>query len=52
MNENTLNRQKGTRWILLILGVILLLFLGLIYGWSVFRGRCRRSLVGLIHRPP
>lgn len=38
MNENTLNRQKGTRWILLILGVILLLFLGLIYGWSVFRG--------------
>ena len=38
MNENTLNRQKGTRWILLVLGVILLLFLGLIYGWSVFRG--------------
>ena len=27
----------SSRWALLVLGVILLLFLGLIYGWSIFR---------------
>lgn len=52
MNENTLNRQKGTRWILLILGVILLLFLGLIYGWSVFRGPLQAEFGWTDHRPP
>ena len=38
MNEKALKRQMSSRWALLVLGVILLLFLGLIYGWSIFRG--------------
>lgn len=38
MNEKVLKRQMSSRWALLVLGVILLLFLGLIYGWSIFRG--------------
>lgn len=37
MNEKALKRQMSSRWALLVLGVILLLFLGLIYGWSIFR---------------
>lgn len=37
MNEKALKRQTSSRWALLVLGVILLLFLGLIYGWSIFR---------------
>lgn len=37
MNEKVLKRQMSSRWALLVLGVILLLFLGLIYGWSIFR---------------
>ena len=36
MNEKALKRQMSSRWALLVLGVILLLFLGLIYGWSIF----------------
>ena len=36
MNEN-IERMKKTRWFYLVLGVVLLLFLGLIYAWSVFR---------------
>ena len=37
MNDKALKRQMSSRWALLVLGVILLLFLGLIYGWSIFR---------------
>ncbi|MEG1683505.1 MAG: OFA family MFS transporter [Oscillospiraceae bacterium] len=36
MNEK-IERQKALRWGYLALGVVLLLFLGLIYAWSVFR---------------
>ena len=32
-----LEQQKRKRWAYLALGVVLLLFLGLIYAWSVFR---------------
>lgn len=35
--ENTFEKQKSMRWGFLVLGVVLLLFLGLIYAWSVFR---------------
>lgn len=38
MDEKTLKRQMKTRWGLLIVDVVLLLVLGLIYAWSVFRG--------------
>ena len=38
MDEKTLKRQMSARWGLLIVDVILLLVLGLIYAWSVFRG--------------
>ena len=31
-------RLMKTRWLYLILGLVLMLFLGLIYAWSVFRG--------------
>lgn len=33
----TIQKTKNARWGYLVLGVILLLFLGLIYAWSVFR---------------
>jgi len=36
MNLN-LEQTKKARWGYLVLGVALLLFLGLIYAWSVFR---------------
>ena len=36
MNK-TFEKQKAARWGYVILGVVLLLFLGLIYAWSVFR---------------
>lgn len=35
--EYVLEKQKQLRWAYLILSVFLLLFLGLIYAWSVFR---------------
>ncbi len=35
--KNTFEQQKNARWGYLVLGVVLLLFLGLIYAWSVFR---------------
>ena len=38
MDEKTLKRQMSARWGLLIVDVVLLLVLGLIYAWSVFRG--------------
>lgn len=34
---NSFEKQKSGRWGYLVLGVVLLLFLGLIYAWSVFR---------------
>lgn len=37
MNESAFASQKRLRWFYLTVGVILLLFLGLIYAWSVFR---------------
>lgn len=36
-NLNTIAYNKRIRWTYLVLGVIVLLFLGLIYAWSVFR---------------
>lgn len=38
MNENEIKRLMSSRWVQLIIGLILLLMLGLIYAWSVFRG--------------
>lgn len=38
MDEKTLKREMSTRWGLLVVDIILLLVLGLIYAWSVFRG--------------
>lgn len=35
--EQTLQKQKRLRWLYLIVSVFLLLFLGSIYAWSVFR---------------
>lgn len=35
--NNVFEKQKIARWRYLVLGVVLLLFLGLIYAWSVFR---------------
>lgn len=35
--EAVVERQKKSRWAYLVVGVVLLLFLGLIYAWSVFR---------------
>ncbi len=32
-----MNNTKTNRWVILIMGMIILLFLGLIYGWSIFR---------------
>lgn len=37
MNSDVFQEQKKKRWIYLAAGLILLLFLGLIYAWSVFR---------------
>lgn len=37
MNQSIFEKQKRTRWTYMVTGVILLLFLGLIYAWSVFR---------------
>lgn len=34
---NTLQQQKKQRWFYVSIGVVLLLFLGLIYAWSIFR---------------
>lgn len=44
MNEKTLKRQMSSRWGLLVIGVILLLVLGLLYAWSVFRGPLMEEL--------
>ena len=38
MNETEIKRLKSSRWVQLVIGLILLLMLGLIYAWSVFRG--------------
>ena len=38
MNESEIKRLMSSRWVQLIIGLILLLMLGLIYAWSVFRG--------------
>ena len=38
MNENEIKRLMSARWVQLVIGLILLLMLGLIYAWSVFRG--------------
>ena len=35
--EINIEKLKKVRWGYLLLGVVLLLFLGLIYAWSVFR---------------
>lgn len=32
-----INKEKQIRWVYLVVGVVLLLFLGLIYAWPVFR---------------
>ncbi|MBQ4595654.1 MAG: MFS transporter, partial [Firmicutes bacterium] len=32
-----MSKTNTNRWIILIMGMIILLFLGLIYGWSIFR---------------
>ena len=32
-----MGKTNANRWIILIMGMIILLFLGLIYGWSIFR---------------
>ncbi len=37
MQDVVFEQQKRRRWAFLLLGVVLLLFLGLIYAWSVFR---------------
>lgn len=36
--DATIEKHKKSRWGYLAVGVVLLLFLGLIYAWSVFRG--------------
>ena len=46
MNEKTLKRQMSSRWGLLVIGVALLLVLGLIYAWSVFRGPLMEAIGG------
>lgn len=46
MNEKTLKRQMSSRWGLLVIGVALLLVLGLIYAWSVFRGPLMEEIGG------
>jgi len=40
---STVENPKKTRWLYLVLGVVLLLFLGLIYAWSVFRAPLQKE---------